>query len=115
MVSIPNKLIEASYNMPLCALRLRSLALSKLKPLDYLLGVSAPITISAQEWQDTFIESENPYRDLKRAALAFSIASVQFKGKKEAIKFLERVIMRMIEGGLSCTLILSFWFRVVNT
>jgi hypothetical protein len=40
-------------------------------------GISNPVTIFASEWQEIFIESENPYRDIKRAASAFSKAMVQ--------------------------------------
>lgn len=95
---VPNKLINASYNMPLSAMRLRTLALSKLEPLSYLFGISNPVTIFASEWQEIFIESENPYRDIKRAASAFSKAMVQFEGKKEPIKFLERVVYESGKG-----------------
>lgn len=98
MTNIPNKLINASYNMPISATRLKLLALSKLEPISYLLGIPNPVTIFASEWQEVFINSENPYRDMKRAASAFSKAMVQFEGKKEPIKFLDNVVCESGKG-----------------
>ncbi len=98
MYYLPNKLLEASNNMPVNAMRLKALALTKLQPLSYLIGDSSPVTITASEWQDTFTNSENPYRDLKRASSDFYEATVRFEGRKESIKFLERVVYEPEKG-----------------
>jgi hypothetical protein len=86
------KLAFASYDMQVNASRLRILAMSKLIYTDYLMGNSSPVIITACEWQEFFIESENPYRDLKRASNSLLRAKVLFEGKKEPINFLERVV-----------------------
>lgn len=66
------------------------MALAQLNPFNYLLGVSPAIQISAKDWQTIFIESENPYRDLKIAARELAACSVQFENDTHSYKFLER-------------------------
>lgn len=86
---IPNKLVEAGYSMSLLGLRLRSIALSKLNLRSYQLGFVPPIIISVEEWQHYFPNSEQPYRDLKRALESFGNAVVRFEGSEKEYKFLK--------------------------
>jgi hypothetical protein len=99
MVTIPNKLINASYKMSLNAMRLRTLAFMRLTPIDYLIG-APPITISAEDWREVFIGSEQSYRDLMRAAKAFSKATVLFKGETKRVPFLDEVEYRSGAGNV---------------
>ncbi|PWK52822.1 hypothetical protein C8D97_10440 [Pleionea mediterranea] len=39
---------------------------------------------------EVFIDSEQPYRDLKRAAQAFSKAIFLFEGETESVRFLDK-------------------------
>ncbi len=64
---VPKKLLRARTPLSLLGMKLRTIALSQLEPANYLLGYSEPITITATDWQNIYIESENPYRDLKKA------------------------------------------------
>ena len=99
MVTIPKKLINASYKMSLNAMRLRALAFMRLTPFDYLIG-APPITISAVDWRKVFVDSEQSYRDLKRAAKAFSKATVLFKGENKRVKFLDKTEYRSGAGSV---------------
>lgn len=89
--NVPHRLICASYSMSLRALRLKNLALSKLTPLSYLFGVAPPIKVTALEWQEFYIDSEQPYRDLKIAARDFEKASLCFEGDSIRYKFLDDI------------------------
>lgn len=89
-VNIPNRLIGARYSLSLRGLRLRTLAFSKLKYGDYILGPVRPIIITALEWQDAYTDSEQPYRDLKFAVRDFASAYVTFVGDQNKYKFLAK-------------------------
>lgn len=99
-VSIPNKLINASYSMPIRAMRLRTLALARLTPLNYITGDSPVIRITAQEWQEAFPESEQPYRDIEIAARDFEKAHARFSGETTAYKFLNSTRYLKGEGAV---------------
>lgn len=68
-INIPNKFLSAHYKKPLTAnsLKLQFLALHKLYE-NRNLSAELMVNINAKEWQLHFPGSENPYRDLKRAA-----------------------------------------------
>lgn len=88
-VLIPNRLIEASQNLSLMGLRLRTLALTKVSLIHYVTGIAPPISISVQEWIYLFPGSEQPYRDLTRGLESLLSAKVQFPGQEKEIGFLE--------------------------
>lgn len=88
---MPHKLAQASYNLPLNAMRLKLLAMAELDEVNYFAGYAFPIKITASSWQQNYPDSENPYRDLKRGVEHLLEASVIFEGSAEAVKFFTRV------------------------
>lgn len=99
-IKIPNSLISARYKLNLRAMRLKSMALAQLNPFNYLFGISYPIQITAKDWQSVFIESENPYRDLKIASREFVACTVQFENDPHTYKFLKKAEYQDKQGGV---------------
>jgi hypothetical protein len=90
-ILMPHNLAQASYNLPLNAMRLKLLAMADLDEFNYIAGYALPIKITASKWQQHFPDSENPYRDLKRGVDELVEASVIFKDTTEPVKFFSRV------------------------
>lgn len=98
-VFLPNKLALASDDLSLLGRRLRTFAMSKLTPINYVFGYSPPIVITAQEWWlAVFAESENPYRDMKRALDSLAEAKVSFPPYQESYSFLSAYEHQGSEG-----------------
>lgn len=95
-VLIPTKLAQASYNLSLNGHRLKYLAMDQLDLFNYLLAFAPTIEVSASDWQDLYPESENPYRDLKRAARELSMEKIIFEGTKDPVYFCSHV--RYLDG-----------------
>lgn len=89
IVNIPNQLICAQYSMSLRAKRLKVIALTKLAPIHYVIGLAPKVVVTAKEWQNIYIDSEQPYRDLKIAVNDFGNATVRFKDDLIIYKFLD--------------------------
>lgn len=99
-VSIPNRLINASYSMPIRAMRLRTLAFARLTPLNFMSGNAPAIRITVLEWQEAYPESEQPYRDIEIAARDFEQAQVRFQGETVVYKFLNSARYLKREGAV---------------
>ena len=54
-------------------------------------GCAPPVKVTALEWQEFYIDSEQPYRDLKIAASDFENAFLYFHGEFVSYKFLDRI------------------------
>lgn len=90
-ILMPHKLAQASYKLPLNAMRLKLLAMAELDHVHYFAGYAPSLKITVSIWQEHFPDSENPYRDLKRGADQLVEASVKFEGTSEPVKFFSNV------------------------
>lgn len=97
---IPNRLLYASYSLTLRGQRLLFLALSKLSPASYICAaVAPPISVSKDDWWEVFLDSEQPYRDLKYALDSLGEAEVKFPGTdQKKYKFLKSFEYAKSEG-----------------
>jgi hypothetical protein len=82
IVTIPHSLVSAQYHLKRRADLLRVMAMCRLSKYCYILGVSPIIEITAKDWQDMDVQSENPCKDLKIAIRDFSASEVKFKNDK---------------------------------
>lgn len=89
-----------SKNLRCKPLVLRSLALQKLDLCEYMKGPNGSkiVNVTAKEWQAEFIDSMNPYQDMKRAAKALQDLIVAFDKFEEEIKFFEEIVYRDKSG-----------------
>ncbi len=93
---MPTRLISAQYSLSLRGHKLLYLAFSKIQPPDYVIAIPE-IIITADEWQSAFIDSENPYRDLKHAVKSLLEEKVIFENG-QIHHFLDKAIMKKGSG-----------------
>lgn len=113
-----NELIEASYSLNLNGKRLLLLAISKINP-NGMPSKTTPLsfTISASDFKDSYPDSENPYRDLKRGAKELSSKVVTFRSKTANYKTLnltDSVEYLETEGRLILTFGYSISHHLLN-
>jgi hypothetical protein len=87
-VSLPIKLAQASYSLTLLGHKLKLLALSEVHPTSYFIGEAPVIIITAEDWLAVNSDSEQPYRDLKRALNDLNSARVKFNLDPKKYRFL---------------------------
>lgn len=96
----PISVVNYSKNLRSGPWLLKNLALQKLDSSEFTWGPNGSkiVTITAREWQDEFIDSENPYQALKRAAKALQDLIVTFDNFEEKIQFFEEIVYRNKSG-----------------
>lgn len=94
-VTQDNQLIEACYSMNLNEKRLIMIGISKANP-QKLPKRTEPLkfSITAEEWKETYPDTENVYRDMKNSAQAIRGKFITFRqntGKEEAVNWVDSI------------------------
>lgn len=85
VVTQDNALIEASYGLTLNEKRLVLIGISKTDPTVWpSKGSSLTFTVTAQDWQEAYPDTLEPYRDMQRAATSLQTKSVRFRHDRQA-------------------------------
>ena len=104
VIKMPNTLIDASYRMPISAMRLEMIAFTKLNLCHYINDKPIKIKILAEEYMKYFgTDKKNIYKVMQHSAEHMLKTTVLFKGTDDEVKILDKY--DYLKGG---TLVLHY-------
>jgi hypothetical protein len=104
VIEMPNTLINASYHMPISAMRLQMIAFTKLNLSHYINDKPIKIKILAEEYIKYFgTDKKNIYKVLKHSAEHMLKTKVLFNGADDKVNILDKY--DYLKGG---TLVLHY-------
>ena len=91
ITKMPNTFIEASYSMPLSAMRLKMILFSKLETRHYLSDKPVKIKILGIEYMKYCgIDKKNIYKVMRNSAEQMLKTKVLFKGADDEVEILDK-------------------------